>query len=293
MILTTIFYEVDNFCKTLNQDCCALENNRHVKKHPGGRPRKISLSEILTICIFYHHSGYKNFKYYYLWLICTHLRTAFKSLPSYNRFVELMREALIPCMIFCLAHTGKITGISYVDSTPLAVCKNQRIYSHKVFKKVAKRGKSSTGWFYGFKLHLVINHMGEIIAFAITPGNVDDRNLNVMRKLTKNLFGKLFGDRGYLSQKLFEQLMEKGIHLITRVKKNMKKKPMSPIDNMLLDKRGIVESVNNVLKNVQDLEHSRHRSIAGFFVNIASTIAAYFFYINKSTKLHTELLPAC
>ncbi|MBE8416775.1 IS982 family transposase, partial [Leptospira borgpetersenii] len=110
----------------------------------------------------------------------------------------------------------KCSGISFIDSTILKVCDNRRIHSHKVFKDIAQRGKSSTGWFYGFKLHLIINDQGELLSFMVTPGNVDDRNLKVIFPLSKNIYGKLFGDRGYISQSLFESLYEKGIQLITK-----------------------------------------------------------------------------
>ena len=146
-----------------------------------------------------------------------------------------------------------------------------------MLKKYAARGKTSTGWFYGFKLHLVINHLGEIIAFAITPGNVDDRDEKTIKKLTKKLFGKLFGDRGYLSKKLFEDLWARGIQLFTKLRRNMHNKLIDLADKLALKKRGIIESVNNILKNCLQIEHTRHRSIAGFFVNVFAAIAAYSF----------------
>ena len=137
------------------------------------------------------------------------------------------------------------------------------------------------GWFYGFKLHLVINIHGEINGFHVTPGNVSDCNQHVVKSITKNILGKLFGDKGYLSQKLFMDLYQQGITLITKLKKNMKNKLMNFYDKLLLKKRGVIESVNNVLKNGCMLEHSRHRSIANFFVNIFSALNAYSFIKSK------------
>ena len=131
------------------------------------------------------------------------------------------------------------------------------------------------GWFYGFKLHLIINDKGEILSFCLTSGNVDDRNEAVMDSLTKEIFGKLFADRGYISQKLFEKLLEKDITLVTRAKKNMKNKLMNLYDRLMLRKRTVIESVNDFLKNICDIEHSRHRSIINFLVNLVSALAAY------------------
>ena len=131
------------------------------------------------------------------------------------------------------------------------------------------------GWFYGFKLHLIINEQGEILSFCLTSGNVDDRNEAVMDSLTKEIFGKLFADRGYISQKLFEKLLKKDITLITRAKKNMKNKLMDYYDRLMLRKRTVIESVNDFLKNICNIEHSRHRSITNFLVNLVSALAAY------------------
>ena len=169
----------------------------------------------------------------------------------------------------------------FVDSTKIVVCDNRRIHQHKVFKGLAKRGKSSTGWFYGFKLHLVVNEKGEIIDFVFTPGNVDDRNENVMTILTKDIFGKLFGDKGYLSSKLFEILWDKGIQLITKIKKNMKNKLMPLIDKLLLRKRAIIESINDQLKNISQLEHTRHRSPVNAMVNWIAALVAYSYQDKK------------
>ncbi|AJA48427.1 transposase IS4 family protein [Clostridium pasteurianum DSM 525 = ATCC 6013] len=122
--------------------------------------------------------------------------------------------------------TSKCTRISFIDSTILDVCHNRRIHSHKAFKGIAERGKSSTGWFYGFKLHLVINDKGEILSFYLIPRNVDDRDPKVIESLAKELFGKLFGDKGYLLKKISDILYSKGIQLIKKIKKNMKNKLM-------------------------------------------------------------------
>ena len=147
------------------------------------------------------------------------------------------------------------------------------------------------GWFYGFKLHLIINEEGEILSFCLTSGNVDDRNEAVTDSLTKEIFGKLFADRGYISQKLFEKLLKRDITLITRAKKNMKNKLMNLYDRLMLRKRTVIESVNDFLKNICDIEHSRHRSITNFLVNLVSALAAYSFLPKKPSICSASDMP--
>ena len=170
---------------------------------------------------------------------------------------------------------GKCTGISFIDSTPIRVCHIKREKSHKVFKGMATKGKSTIGWFFGFKLHLVINDKGEIIKFVITQAHVDDRNPLKDTKFHDKLFGKLFADKGYLSQNLFEQLFVDNIHLITRIKKNMKNALMHLYDKIILRKRAIIETINDLLKNGCQIEHTRHRCFTNFIANLVAGLIAY------------------
>ena len=274
-----IFCDADDFCKAYEEYC---RNKLLMNKKAVVPETRMLLSEIMTILIMYHLSGYKTFKWYYTKYVMTHQRKDFPDLVSYNRFVEIMKFALVPLILYTIkARFGKCSGISFVDSTPLKVCDNHRIHNHRVFREYAKTGKSSMGWFYGFKLHLIINDEGEILSFCLTSGNVDDRNEAVMDSLTKEIFGKLFADRGYISQKLFEKLLEKDITLVTRAKKNMKNKLMDLHDKLMLRKRAVIESVNDFLKNICDIEHSRHRSVTNFLVNLVSALAAYSFLLKK------------
>jgi hypothetical protein len=222
MILMKLFIELDDFMKVYEPEMKKhLIGEGSVKRNRSG---KLTLSEVMTLLIYFHMSGYRNFKDYYLKHALVHLKEAFPDLVSYKRFVALTPKAMLPLAAFMKSRRcGECTGISFVDSTTIEVCHVRRIHQHKVFKGLAQRGKSSTGWFYGFKLHLVVNELGEIVNFVFSPGNVDDRNENLMGKLTQKLFGKLFGDKGYLSKKLFEFLWSKGIQMITKLKRNMKK----------------------------------------------------------------------
>ena len=280
-MLTNIFCETDDFCKQFEKEFgkYSLTSGKKIRN----RLIRISLSEIITLSIYYHHSGYKTFKDYYEKHVLFSLKSEFPSLVSYNRFLELKTKAFLPMMIFLqLQAKNKCTGISYIDSFSLEVSHPKRIYFHKTFKNLAKRGKTSVGWFYGFKLHLITNQFGEILSFAITPGNVMDNNNTLIYTLTKDLFGKFFGDKGYLLKTPFwQKLYEEGKHFVTKIRQNMKNKLMSLSDKLLLKKRGVIESVGAIFKEQLSLEHSRHRSILGFLNHVISSIAAYNFKSKK------------
>ncbi len=290
MLLTEIYYHTDEFCKQFEKDI----QKKLLQNRKRNRRGALSLSEIMTIIIYFHHSGYKTFKHFYCKHVCLFMKDAFPRLVSYNRFVELQQQATLPLALFAkLMGKDKCSGVSYMDSFPLKVCHIRRTYSHKTFKGLATKGKTSVGWFFGFKVHLVISHTGEIIDFHITPGNVADNNPDVVHRITKDLFGKLFADRGYISRTLFEGLLAKGVTLFTRLRKNMKQKIMHIYDKFLLQKRGVIESVNAILKESFCIEHTRHRSPINFIGNICSAIIAYSFKEKKpSIKLPEELLQA-
>ena len=260
--LIAIFCEIDDFCNAYEEYC-----------------RRNSLPE-------------KTFKWYYKNCISKYLRGYFPKVVSYTRFVELMQQSSVPLLLYLMTRRlGKCSGISFIDSTPLAVCDPHRIHSHKVFAGIAKRGKSSTGWFFGFKLHLAVNDRGEILGFCLTSGNVSDSNIKVVEKITENQYGKLFADKGYISKRLFSRLWQKNIQLITKVKKNMKNKLMKLEDKLLLRKRALIESVNDFLKNICQVEHSRHRSVSNFLVNVFSALIAYSFIPNKPSLHMSNNLP--
>ncbi|MCQ2113700.1 MAG: IS982 family transposase [Bacteroidaceae bacterium] len=223
-------------------------------------------------------------KHFYKEYVCKYLRHLFPRVVSYNRFVELEQRVAVPLAIFIKkALLGKCTGISFVDSTHLRVYRNQRIHMHKTFKGFAARGKCSMGWFFGFKLHLICNERGELLNFMITPGDVDDRKPLENKHFLEQIFDKLIADKGYISKDLFQRLFVDGIQLITKLKSNMKGAIMSVSDKVLLRKRAIVETINDELKNIAQIEHSRHRCIANFIVNLLSAIATYCFFPKKPT----------
>ena len=283
MSIVALFCEIDDFFLALMkyqveyhlQDAQPAENR--------GRPRSLHPSEIMTILISFHQSNYRSFKDYYQRHVCVYLRWAFPNLVSYTRFVELKKEMLGCLSLYLYTRFGSCDGISFIDSTRLPVCHNRRIPSHRVFAKEADRGKTSMGWFYGFKLHLMINTTGELLGVELTPGNIDDRG--PVPALTQLLSGKLYGDRGYISAPLRQHLASEGIDLVYKVRKNMDPLPLSETDEVLLKKRMLIESVIKELKTQTQLEHTRHRSLLNFQVHVVSALIAYT-YLEKKPSLN-------
>jgi hypothetical protein len=277
MDILPVFCDIDDFCQLFEP----LWKRRLLSSGARQRDRsaRLCLSEVMTIITLFHASSYRHFKAYYTEHVMKHYAGDFPGLVSYQRFVELMPSALVPLCGYLQSRKGQCSGISFVDSTSLKVCHNRRIHSHKVFEGCARRGKTSVDWFFGFKLHMVINDRGELLSLRLTPGNCDDRR--PVPELVKGLFGKLFGDKGYISQPLFETLYDDGVRLVTRLKTNMKNRLVSIFDRIMLRKRAIIESVVDQLKNISQIEHSRHRSVANCFVNLLAGLVAYTFREKK------------
>lgn len=249
----------------------------------------------MTIMIAFHQSHYRTFKAYYREQVQGRWRREFPHLVSYQRFVALLPSILVPLTAYLHTQLGACTGLSFIDSTALSVCHPARIGQHRVFAGRAHRGKTSVGWFFGFQLHLVVNDRGELLAFCLTPGNVDDRR--PVPKLLAHMrrrFGKLFADRGYISQPLAEQLLvEYGIQLITKLRKNMRNRLLDVSDKLLLRKRAIIETIYDQLKNICQIEHSRHRSPVHFLVTLVAGLIAYCHQPKKpSLDLDPYRLPA-
>jgi hypothetical protein len=252
MNILPLFFEIDEFCRFFeplwNQHLIAQSRKQR------NRRRSLALSEVMTIMVLFHQSGYRNLKQFYLGFVCQYLDSEFPALVSYNRFVEFERDALVPLSAYLQTRRGKCSGISFIDSTKLAVCENLRIPQPRQFTGRAARGKTTLGWFYGFKLHVTVSDCGELLAWQVTPGNIDDRR--PVEKLTQRLFGKLFGDLGYLSEPLKMLLREQHLELITKVKKNMKNQFLNLSDKLFLRKRAIIRiSVRSVEKHFANRTH--------------------------------------
>ena len=252
--VTEIFCAIDEFCKHFEAENAGklLLSEEGIKC----RRRKASLSDskILTILLLFHFGYFRNFKHYYLFFI---------NLRAF----------------------GRCTGITFVDSTMIPVCHNLRRYANKVFKGFATDGKGTMGWCHGFKLHPACTDRGEIIAFVLTGANVSDKDPKVFEVPAKHLYGKLFADKGYISQKLFDFLFDDGIQPVTGLRVNMKNKLMPFYDKMMLRKRYIIETINDLLKYTAQIVHSRHRSVSKFIMNLISALGAYCFFENKPKAL--------
>jgi len=282
MSVLELFCDVDDFMLSFAPHWSASQVSAGKQRERMGQ---FYPSEVMTILIHFHQSHYRTFKAYYTEHVQLHLSSEFPHLVSYQRFVALMPSVLVPLLAYLQSRYGACTGISFIDSTALEVCDPKRISQHRVFAADAKRGKTSMGWFYGFKLHLAVNDRGDLLACCLTPGNVDDRA--PVPRLIKGLRGKLFGDRGYISVPLTQLLFEQGLHLITRLRKNMKNQLMHLSDKLLLRKRAIIESIIDQLKNISQIEHSRHRSPTNFVVHLLAGLIAYS-HQDKKPGLHLD-----
>jgi len=266
----TLFCCLDDFAKV-------FEDWERQSLTPTGRQRlragKLSLSEMLFIMTLFHVSPFKDLKHFWMYGVEQKYRDCFADLPSYGRFVSLMPRLLVPFCVLLHCFRDEKTEICFADSTKLAVCHNARISRNKVFKGLAKRGRSTMDWFFGFKLHLIINNKGEIMAIKITPGNTDDRK--PFETMVAELEGKMFADKGYIPKPLFQRLWQSGLHPITGIRRNMKNLLLPILDKILLRKRFIIETLLDKLKSSMGLEHTRHRPPTNAFVHIVSCLAAY------------------
>jgi hypothetical protein len=269
--LEEVFCAVDDFCKGFQPQWEAHLIGGGNK--PRGPEPGLCDSEIIVLLLVLHSSGYKYLKNFYNGPMGEVLRRYFPDMPCYERFIALQKRVFVPLMFFMISRLGKKTGIYYVDSTALPVCHNRRIQRHKTFAGLAARGKTTMGWFFGFKLHLVFNELNEIVALKLTGGNVSD--ITPVPSLTKDLTGKLFGDKGYIGKKLAEKLLRRGLALLTRVRKNMKSLPISMIDKMLLNTRNMAETIIGKIKLFSSLNLPKHRLPINAFLHILAAITAY------------------
>ena len=274
--ITALYCCLDDFCHVFEDwEAHRLIPSEQTRQRTG----KLSRAEMLFIVVLFHLSPYKHFKAFYLYGIGHQHRACFGDLPHDDRFVSLMPRLFAPLMVLLHSLSGEQTGLYFADPTKLAVCHNRRIDRHKVFDGLAARGKTSMGWFFGLKLHFVINHKGQIMALRITPGNSADST--VLDEISQQLSGKLYADKGYISRPLFNKLWQRGLHLITGIRRNMRNHLMPLAEKLMLRKRFVIETVLDILKCDMGLEHSRHRSVMNAMVHILSCLVAYAFRPGK------------
>jgi hypothetical protein len=295
-MLVEIYYEVDEFNKRFAEKI--LQFYKLSGYTPLRKMGRMTMSEVMTILIYYHYSHYKNFKSYYNEHLSKVLQKDFPSLVGYDRFVTLIPLALLPMMMFHIYRCSRSlrTGIYYIDSTRLEVCHPKRAHQNKVFKGIANWGKTSVGWFYGIKLHLIINNLGEVVHTCFTQASTSDSNSSVLFKLLNDLDGWVFGDRGYLlnEERLAFAQYDGKIDFFAKPRKNMKQKNKQFMPQLAKDfakKRPIIETIIGINKEVFNLEHTRHRSVHNAYVHTFSALCAYSFYLKKpKVKLNINQL---
>jgi hypothetical protein len=279
MDLTIIFCQVDDFCKQYSelarQNFLPYENIGCVREKTG---RNMTTSEVVTVHIYYAMCSeeFKTFKAFYKHAYAQ-LKSDFRGLLSYGRLIELKQEIMAPMTLFLKSIFVECDKKSFVDSTRIEACKIKREYSHRVLKGVARKGKTTDGWFFGTKLHAIFNEFKEIVYCCFTSGNVADNNNDLMRKFSSKIKGKMFGDKGYIVNKpLWEKLYEDGLQIIHHLKSNMKNILMPLQDKIDLSKRAnICEGAFSKLKDRMSLQYTRVRSIYGYVINSLSMVIAY------------------
>lgn len=280
--LVEIFVACDDFIINLEQAPNYAEDFGFLAPDTG-----LAKSEIMTICIYYHHSGLRCFKWFYESILHKNLLTYFPKAPQYEHFNHIMRKVLKELIAYLvLLGLSKPSKANYIDSKKLPVCHIKREKQNRVFKGIARKGKSSTGWFFGFKLHVLLNQWGELVNFRITTGNVADNNKKLLGQMFHNFQGWVFGDRGYWT-KMLKELHDKGVELIPKPKKNQEGLPISPEQKHYAKKRGVIESVFDLFQNAMNIDHTRHRSPVNFVVNLVSALIGYTFLDKKP---HTNLV---
>jgi len=240
------------------------------------RKSKMELAEALTIQVYFHFSGYRNFKKYYCNYVQQHLDDCF-FLVSYSQFNKVINETPFLIDLFLGTRSDKGGKFNFIDATCLSVCHKKRARSQKVFGDSASFGFSTIhGQFFGFKLHLVVNHRGKIAAYAISTAKHHDSKYTV--QLSNGLSGRLCGDKAYISKRHQEKLAKQEVKLITHSRKDMLAKNIfHGVEKRMLRHRGLVESVFNKLKNVINIVTHRSRSVSGFMTHCLSALLAYTF----------------
>jgi hypothetical protein len=275
--LMAIFCAIDDFCKAFEP--VYIRRLLQARQRQRTRHTTLALSEMLTLLVYVHWSHYRTFKHDYREYVTGHLRPYLPRLVGSQRFVELMPRALVPLCGYLSTRKGRRTGIAFIDSTPLAVCDNHRMATPKGCAGLAMRGQTALGWFFGFKRPRIVKDEGALLAFRLPPGHVDARQ--PVARLAAGLRGQLCGARGYSSQAFHDVLRSHGLTLLTNIRRHMNNRMRRLGDKLLLRQRALIETINDQLKNMSQIEHTRHRRMPGFMVNLVAALVAYSFRPNK------------
>lgn len=261
--------------------CHAFENNYYTFLKMAGfkkrlRRSRMELAELLTMQIWFHFSGFKNFKKYYKDYVLKHFKDCF-FLVSYAQYNKMANEIPFLLDLFLKSRLKKNDSIFFIDATSLAICHPVRARHNQVFAKEASFGYSTLhGQFFGFKLHLIVNHKGEIANYALSSANHHDSQY--MIDLSKGLEGLLCGDKAYISDERRQKLAKQNLKLLTETRKNMHYKNIfCGIEKFIMGHRNLIEAVFNKLKNVFHIQTNRSRSVCGFMTHCISALLAYTF----------------
>jgi hypothetical protein len=269
--LTEIFVETDDFLLDLAQQTTA-QGLSEPQWHS-----RFARSEVITTLVAYHHSGRKCFKYFYCQDVLKTYQSWLPDAPCYERFVALIPHVVLELYLLLKSRCQPALAENYVDSKPLKACHIKREAQHKVMVDWASKGKGTLGWFYGFKMHVVINREAQLVNFLLTAGNVADNNHQVLNYLFKEIEGKVYGDKGYLSV-LKEELLDKGVDLMPKMRRNGKKDAIVHQKDAYYHRhRGLIESVFGQCVGLIDLEHTRHRAPLNCFCHMFAALLAYTF----------------
>lgn len=285
-----IYSIIDEFIKAaeLDKNFSFLIKNWNGKRGP---KRRLSITQVISLNLLRFEAHIKDLKAFHRIVKAMDL---IPGMPNYENFLKASNRSfpvMALFMQFLLAQNRlrNESGIHFIDSTPVSTCLNRRISSHKVTKGFASRGKSTKGWFYGFKLHGVCSENGLLESLVFTGGNINDSRM--AGKVTENLKGKFFCDAGYLKKaEDLAKLAESGRFICAAARKNMDRL-MTCEQREHLRKRNIIESGWGVLKQNYFLEYHQARCMDGLFRHYASCISAYIlqcrlkFYPRVKTRI--------
>lgn len=285
---TEVFCTIDDFFQQFEPIYWQFLKDQKVKARL--RPTCLSLSEIVFIAVWYKQSAFKHFKAFF-WMLKCAFAHLFKKLPCYQRLIYLINDHQLALNSLHYALTlpkqAACPQLLWIDATCLPVCKNQRINRHQSIKPIATRGMSSMGWFYGCKLHVLMNQDGEIVRTRLSNGHVSD--IKMVEPLTNQLSAKVYADRGYISAKLKATLKNNGVELITNHRKNMPLAQLSTVDNYYLRQRSKIETLFGLLKESYSLVTSRYRSVKGYLSGIYASLCAYQICNQNMPKIQSYL----
>jgi hypothetical protein len=262
------FCQLDDICRSLFPDCFEKKV---------GRPPTLNLSMVCLFTLFQQQFCIDNLKCLHRALQVYH-GLDFK-LPHYTKFVDAMnnygKEILGILTVFCRLNISNSGQILFVDSTKLEVCKIWRAGKHKTMKLLATKSKSTTGWYFGIKLHILVDQNGNIIMFMFSTSTTDDR-VFLKKILTIIQFSIIVGDAGYLSKEL-ESLAKENNNIILTAKRSNMKTIGAKWQQELMNMRSTVETVFSVMKTRMNLINTLPRSVNGYLNHYVRTLFKYMF----------------